>query len=126
MGQQKALQQAEALPIDRRAVPLEPRVMLDANLDIDLSGGADLTSILSGLAQIADQQADNADAILDQFDASAGAAFDVLGSVLGDSGDDLTAVSETVDRIRSAISELRASITGGISGLIDGDFASDL
>ncbi|MBL3587047.1 hypothetical protein JMM61_16925 [Rhodovulum sulfidophilum] len=126
MGQQKALQQAEALPIDRRAVPLEPRVMLDANLDIDLSGGADLTAILSGLAQIADQQADNADAILDQFDASAGAAFDVLGSVLGDSGDDLTAVSETVDRIRSAISELRDSITGGISGLIDGDFASDL
>ena len=35
MGQQSKLRAEPSLEVDQRAIPLEPRVMLDANLTID-------------------------------------------------------------------------------------------
>ena len=46
------------LAVDLAPVPLEPRVMLDANLEWDLSGTTAITSVMSAIAQAFDSTFD--------------------------------------------------------------------
>mgnify|MGYP000324287689 CR=1 FL=1 len=134
--------QTPMLPIDLRAVPLEPRVMLDANLEFDINASTALTSVLSSVAQLFDEQIADITDFLDTFDEAAGAAFDKIGAIVDTvegvssqadasgvlSGDivDLSVATETVQRIRDAIDALRGGVTDTIADLIAGDFYTDL
>lgn len=127
------------LPIDLRAVPLEPRVMLDANLEFDISSTTALTSVLSSVAQLFEEQFDDITSFLETFDESASAAYDQISAIVDTAegatsaandagvvtGDivDLSVATETVQRIRDAIATLRDAIDGSIGDLIDGDFS---
>ncbi|WP_039019935.1 calcium-binding protein [Halocynthiibacter namhaensis] len=134
--------QTPMLPIDLRAVPLEPRVMLDANLEFDINASTALTSVLSSVAQLFDEQIADITDFLDTFDEAAGAAFDKISAIVDTvegvssqadssgvlSGDivDLSVAAETVQRIRDAIDALRNGVTDTITDLIADDFYADL
>ncbi|MGB0968149.1 MAG: hypothetical protein ACPGUX_08195, partial [Halocynthiibacter sp.] len=126
---------ARQLPIDLRAVPLEPRVMLDANLEFDINASTALTSVLSGVAQLFDEQIDEITSFLDTFDETASSALDKISAFVDTAEDvnsstgevvDLSVATETVQRIRDAIEELRSKVDGSIGDLIDGDFSADV
>ncbi|MDG4650076.1 calcium-binding protein [Roseibacterium sp. SDUM158017] len=116
--------------IEDRILPLEPRLLLDANLEWDLSGTTALTSALSGVAQIFEQQFGDVSAFLDTFGQSADQAFAAVETVVDTTGalgtDDLNAVTEAVSRIKEAITALRDATDGSIAGLLDGTFAADV
>ena len=129
--------QPHQLAIDLRTVPLEPRVMLDANLEFDINATTALTSVLSGVAQLFEDQFDDITSFLDTFDETASAAFDKISAIVdtveGVSSSagtsdvvDLSVATETVQRIRDAIQSLRDAVDGSIADLIDGDFSTDV
>lgn len=129
--------QPHQLAIDLRAVPLEPRVMLDANLEFDINATTALTSVLSGVAQLFEDQFDDITSFLDTFDETASAAFDKISAIVDTAEGvtsatgtsdivDLSVATETVQRIRDAIQSLRDAVDGSIGDLIDGDFSTDV
>ena len=126
MGQNRKLEKDNALAVDDRATPLEPRVMLDANLTIDLGGTEDLTELLVGLAQAFDQQADDASAILDSLEQAGDSALALLNPLLDGQTEDLTAITDTVTRIQDALDELRSGLAGEIDTLFSSGFQSNL
>ena len=117
-------------PLDQRVLPLEPRILLDANLEWDLNSTSVLTSALSGVAQIFEEQIDDINAFLDGFADKADAAFSAVDTLVDTAGDvsstDLNAVTETVDRLREAITALRDGAIGDIDAMLGGTFAQDV
>ncbi|PJE32298.1 RTX-I toxin determinant A from serotypes 1/9 [Pseudooceanicola marinus] len=121
MGQQRKLRAEPSLEVDQRAIPLEPRVMLDANLTIDLAGTQDLTELMLGLAQSFDDQAQQADDLLESLESSGEAAMVLLDPLL-DNTEDLSAVTDTVTRIQGALDELRSGLAGTVDDLFSDTF----
>ncbi len=96
-------------------VPLEPRVLMDATLALDVSGADDLALLLSGVHHLLETQLSGIDDLLSQFDTLATAALGVL-DVLGE-GAGLTGapgadqIEEIADRLRGTMAALRDSST---------------
>jgi len=122
-------------PLAASIQPLEPRVMLDANLSWEITSSTAITSVLSGVAQMFDAQFDEVSGFLDQFDSYADDATHLIDmltdsvdgaqSVLGSSYD-LTPATEAVERIRAAITSVQEIVDTSILDLIDGTFATDV
>ncbi|GGE38882.1 hypothetical protein [Actibacterium pelagium] len=142
MGQYKVLSADNSLPLAmakptrdnrriERALPLEPRILLDANLEWDLSSTTVLSSALTGIAQAFEQQFDEEfgaiTSFLDQLETDANTAFDVVEAVVDTAGavssSDLNAVTEAVERIRDALTDMRDATFTTIEGLLTTTFA---
>ena len=116
-------------------LPLEPRIMLDGNLEWAIGSSTALTSVLSSLATAFDSEIDQLGDFLDSFDDAAQtatetidmlvSAVDTADSVLG-AGYDLSPAAEAIERIRAAIEAMQDLVNTSIVDLIDGNFASDV
>ena len=133
IGQGRAEAVAPALPVaqrplDQRVLPLEPRILLDANLEWDLNSTSVLTSALSGVAQIFEEQVDDIEGFLDSFADTADSAFSAVETLVDTAGavssTDLNAVTEAVDRLRNAITALRDGAIGDITSMLVVGFAA--
>ncbi|MFW5881543.1 MAG: hypothetical protein ACOCTP_03380 [Roseicyclus sp.] len=116
-------------PPEQRILPLEPRLLLDANLEWDLAGTSALTSALSGLAQAFERHQVDVEALLDGVEASSDGALaklDTIVDVAGAASADLDAVTEAVSRIRDAIDALREQALGDIDALFTDGLAGSI
>jgi Ca2+-binding RTX toxin-like protein len=115
--------QAKAMP---NLLPLEPRIMLDGNLEWAVNSTTALTSVLSGLAGMFADEFDQLDDYLDAFDKMASDASRQLDLVVGTIGDnaDLAPAVEAVNRIRAALDEVRATMNTSLADLLDAEFAT--
>ena len=116
-------------------LPLEPRIMLDGNLEWAIGSSTALTSVLSSLATAFDTEMDQIGDFLDSFEDAAQtatetidmlvSAADTAESVLG-AGYDLSPATEAIERIRAAIEAMQDLVNTSIVDLIDGNFATDV
>ncbi len=110
-------------------LPLEPRILLDASLEWDITSTTALTSVLSGFAGIFGSQFDNIDAFLAEMSDRTAAASDTLDALVAradPAGSDLAPSIEAVTKVRLAIDEVRAAMDTRLLDLLDDDFASDV
>ncbi len=116
-------------------LPLEPRIMLDGNLEWAIGSSTALTSVLSSLATAFDTEMDQIGDFLDSFEDAAQtatetidmlvSAADTAESVLG-AEYDLSPATEAIERIRAAIEAMQDLVNTSIVDLIDGNFATDV
>lgn len=114
---------------DLAVLPLEPRIMLDGNLEWGITSTTALTSVLSGIAGMFGDEFDQVSAFLNDFEdiaATASETLDALVSRADAHNTDLAPSIEAVNRVRAAIDEVRATVNQSILDLIDEDFASDV
>lgn len=119
-------QDLHVLAVDMAPVAMEPRVMLDANLEWDLNGTTAITSVMSAIAQIFDDSFDDVADFLSEFETSASQAFDVVGSIIDTTKStgvgDVTAVSEAVQRIKDAIDTVKDGSISRLTNLLGCSF----
>ena len=119
-------QDLHVLAVDMAPVAMEPRVMLDANLEWDLNGTTAITSVMSAIAQIFYDSFDDVADFLREFETSASQAFDVVGSIIDTTKStgvgDVTAVSEAVQRIKDAIDTVKDGSISRLTNLLGGSF----
>ena len=122
-----------AKPVSRQKavphlLPLEPRIMLDGNLEWAVNSSTALTSVLSGLAGMFSDQFDQVDDYLDAFEKMAADASRQLDLVAGTSadGDDLEPAVEAVNRVRAALDMVRDTINTSLTDLVSSDFAPNV
>ncbi len=124
------------LAIDTRAVPLEPRVMLDANLEWDLTGSTALDTVLTNIQATFANQLDPLTNFLEEFEKDAARAFDLVSGLVEDTRGvtvnddvnqvvDLNPATEMVDRISAVIQEMRDQVAA-LSTLADSKLSLDL
>ena len=109
------------LSVDLKTGLLEPRVMLDANLEWDLNASSALTSVLAGIAQSFEDQFTAVSNVLETFTDQADDAFAAISplletsqGILAGANDtevvDLNPVVEVADRITKAITDLKGTL----------------
>ncbi|MBP1853588.1 beta strand repeat-containing protein, partial [Rhizobium halophytocola] len=103
-------------------VLLEPRVMLDANLEWDLGGGLHVSDALTSFADAFSHQVDDITDFLHAFLHDIETAAHTLDTMTGQSSpdsasDELTGVTDAVARILGAIEELRNGILSTVHDL---------
>ncbi|CUH69401.1 Cyclolysin [Thalassovita autumnalis] len=109
------------LSVDLKTGLLEPRVMLDANLEWDLNASSALTSVLAGIAQSFEDQFTAVSNVLETFTDQAEDAFAAISplletsqGILAGANDtevvDLNPVVEVADRITKAITDLKGTL----------------
>nr|WP_321980801.1 hypothetical protein [uncultured Cohaesibacter sp.] len=103
---------------------LEPRVMLDANLEWDLSAASSITDAISGFADAFSDQFDDISDFLESFETQVSDAASLIDSLTGGASDstvsdDLTDLTSAIGRIQDAIAELQTGTQSAIDSLID-------
>ncbi|MGR3485978.1 MAG: hypothetical protein ACU0BF_11585 [Paracoccaceae bacterium] len=107
------------LAVDRTVIPMEPRVMLDANLEWDLNSTTAIVSVMSGVAEVFESTFADVTSFLEEFEASIAGAMNAIETVVDASesigGPDLSLATETADRIKQAIALMKDGAIGDIS-----------
>ncbi|TYC64145.1 hypothetical protein FMN50_01765, partial [Rhodobacterales bacterium] len=104
-------------------LPLEPRMMLDANIEWDLSGASGVAAALDHFAEAFSDQFDDVTEFLEHFQDQVADAGAILDSLTGDAqgsgvSDGLTETVAAVGRILEAITQLKEGVLAEIEDLV--------
>ncbi len=112
---------------DLAVLPLEQRILLDANLEWGINSTTALTSVLSGIMGMFGDEFDQVTDFLAEFEDLAETASDTLNVLVkrADADDaDLTPTLEAIQPVRDAIDKVRDAVQSPVNDWLDSDFAA--
>ena len=109
---------------DGQQIPLllEPRVMLDANLEWNLSDATSISDAIHGFAEAFNEQFHDISDFLEQFETQVGNAASLIDALTGGAGssgasEQLHGLLDAIGRIESAIKELQQGTASAVNTL---------
>ena len=111
---------------DGQQIPLllEPRVMLDANLEWNLSDATSISDAIHGFAEAFNEQFDDISDFLEHFETQVGDAASLIDALTGGAGssgasEQLHGLLDAIGRIEGAIKELQQGTASAVNALGD-------
>jgi hypothetical protein len=119
-----------ALAVEEMILPMENRVMLDANLEWDLTSADAALTVLSSVAMAFEDAFGETLMVLKGLTDSAASAFDTFDTIISAGSDeglgDLGVIADTVDQIRQAVEQVKKGSVSAIKDLLGEPFSADV